>query len=138
MKTKILIAVIASMYLIPFYGYAQEKTVKTVFFEGGSCELFEFVKKPMFAPANMGEDEKAVILRLKCSLKQNVGTDNLKALYEKGALVTPDGQRYKAAVSILKNDNDGIIYSLVVAIPKTVDDTTLKFVYNNQVLILKE
>ena len=136
MNKKKFIAIVASLFLISFGANAQGKTVKTIFFEGGSCKLYELVKNSMFAPANMQKGEKAFMLRLKCSLKQNAGKEALSVLYNNGEFITPDGKRYKAGTEATLNNDDGLIYSLIVAVPESVDVTTLKFVYNKQVMLL--
>ena len=144
MSKRNLITIVVSVSLVMFFACWQvnaqtKKVVKTISFDGGSCQLYELVKNSMFAPANMQENEKAFMLRLKCSLKQNAGADKLSVLYDKGEFVAPDGKRYKASVSALKWESDDVaIYSLIVAIPKDADVETLKFVYSNQVLLLNK
>jgi len=117
-----------------------EEIVKTISFEGGNCSFYELQKNSMFAPANMQEDEKAFMLRLKCSIvsPDAQAREVLSVLYDKGDFVAPDGKRYKAGTSAMIMDSDGgLIYSLIVAVPKSVDVETLRFVYNNQVMSLK-
>ena len=138
MKKKNFIIILASLFLVSFGANAQGKTVKTILFDGGSCELYELSKNSMFAPADMQKDEKAFMLRLKCSLKKNAGKEALSVLYNNGRFVAPDGKLYKAGASAILNNEDGLIYSLIVAVPESVDVAKLKFVYNKQVMLLSK
>lgn len=146
MKKKIFIlltAFIAILVISSNLTFAQgNKTVqyvKTISFKGGTCELYELQKNSMFAPADMPQDHKAFMLRLKCTLKNDSDvSETLKVLYDKGEFVAPDGSRYKAGVSTLLNTDEGVIYSLIVGVPKSVDVGTLKFVYGNQTMKLSK
>jgi len=144
MSKRNLITIVLSVSLVVFFACWQVnaqtgKVVKTISFDGGNCQLYELVKNSMLAPANIKENKKAFMFRLKCSLKQNTGADKLSVLYNKGEFVSSDGKLYKASVSAVKWENDDVaIYSLIVAIPNDVDVETLKFVYNNQVLLLNK
>jgi hypothetical protein len=143
-KERILVVIVASVGLMMFGGlcFAQQnnpnmKQVKKISFAGGSCELYAFLKNSPIAPANMKENEKAFMLRLKCTLNKNSDSDVIKVLYDKGEFVASDGKRYKAGTTALKWEDDSVaIYSLIVAVPVTVDVSTLKFVFNNQMLLL--
>lgn len=115
-----------------FSAAAQSKST-TFKFKGGTCELSELNMRPMFAPAEMKDSEKAFMARFAYKLDADAADDALSVLYDKGQFVTPDGAVYKAGAAI-RNET---LYSLVVAVPKDVDVETLKFVFNNQSEVLK-
>jgi|GEM_PF-4233528 len=144
MNRKNLIVAVVSISFAMFFVCGQlhaqtEKVVKRISLDGGSCELYELHKNSMLAPADMQENEKAFMMRLKCTLKQNVSAEKLSVLYDKGEFVAPDRKRYKAGAAIVKGEKDNVtIYSLVVAVPKDVNVETLKFVYNKQVILLNK
>lgn len=144
MGKKFRIIIVASIVMTMFLACGQKnaqtgKVVETISFEDGSCQLYELLKNSPLAPANMQENEKAFMLRLKCSLNPNTDADKLSVLYDEGEFAASDGKHYKASASALKWENDNeAIYSLIVAVPEDVDVEKLKFVYNNQVLLLNK
>ena len=141
MNRKILITIVASVFLMAFSIYQKENNqdgeiVKTIKFDGGSCELHTLNKRPMFSPATMQQGEKAFELALKYTLDNNDETDKLSVLFDEGEFIASDEDRFKAgAARLLRNDH---IYNLVVAIPESIDAGTLRFVYNNQEMLLEE
>jgi hypothetical protein len=112
---------------------AQKTEAVTFKFKGGSCQIAEFIPKSMFAPADMKEEEKAVMLRFTYTLDSGAEKDALSALYHEGKLAAPDGKTCKAGASVLNET----IYSLIVAVPKDLDVETLSFVFGNQKALLK-
>ncbi len=103
-------------------------------FKGGSCKVSTLDLQPMFAPADMKDNEKAFMLRLLYKLDDGVSRDALSVLYDEGQFVAPNGTAYKAGVSAV-NDS---LYSLIVAVPSDVDVETLKYEYNKQTVSLKQ
>jgi len=109
---------------------------KTISFKGGSCELYELQKQSMFAPAGIKQGQKAFMLRLKCSLDDETDAETLQVLYGKGEFVATDGNRYKAGASAIIRNEAGIIYSLIVAVPESIDVETLKFQFEKQTMLM--
>ena len=109
---------------------------KTISFKGGSCELYELQKQSMFAPTGMKQGQKAFMLRLKCSLDDGTDAETLQVLYEKGEFVAADGNRYKAGASAIIRNEAGIVFSLIVAVPESIDVETLKFQFEKQTMLM--
>jgi hypothetical protein len=103
-------------------------------FKGGSCRLDNVDLRPMFAPADMADTQKAFMVNVRYQL-DGTNADVLDVLYEEGRFVAPDGTTYKAGVATLNEKSS--LYSLIVAVPKNVDVLSLKFVFNGQTLALK-
>jgi hypothetical protein len=108
-------------------------TTQEIQFNGGSCKLDTVQLNPMFAPADMKEGEKAFIAGFKYTLNSGVTVDALAELSSKGQFVAPDGKAYKVGVTAVNSN----IYNMIVAIPKNIDASTLKFVFEGQSIPLK-
>ena len=106
----------------------------TIKFDGGSCELYEVMLESMYAPADMKENEKSFVLRLKYKLNDNAISDATSVLYDDGQFVAPNGNIYKAGAAAATDS----IYSLIVAVPQNVDVESLKYEYNKQTISLKQ
>ncbi|MDR2383192.1 MAG: hypothetical protein LBD76_04815, partial [Prevotellaceae bacterium] len=112
------------------------KTVKTIKFQGGNCIFDKLDLNPRFAPAGISrEKEKAFALALKYTLDAGIDNKALSILHNNGTFVEPNGKTfYKSGAALIKDN----IYTLVVAVPKHVDVTTLKYVFEGQMLSLNK
>ena len=134
MKKTIFTAVLACLVLLTAsLAMAQDGTKTTIKLKGATCQVSELILRPMFAPAEMKDSDKAFMVRFSYKLNDGVTSDVLSVLYDEGRFVAPDGNSYKAGASIV-NDT---LYSLVVAVPKDVDVETLTFEFRKQTVPLK-
>jgi hypothetical protein len=116
-------------------GKASDETITTIKFSGGSCRFGSVDLNPRFAPARMSrEKEKPFMLVLEYILEDGVGKEALNVLYDSGQFVAPDGNSYSPGAALRK---DGT-YILVVAVPKDIDISTLKYVFEGQILLLNK
>jgi hypothetical protein len=112
------------------------KKVKIIKFRGGTCVFNGVDLKPQLAPARMSrEKEKSFTLVLKYTLDSGVDAKSLSVLYDSGKFVAPDGKIfYKPGVALQENNT----CTLIAAVPKHTDVTTLKYVFEGQILSLNK
>lgn len=93
-----------------------------------SIQLVEIQEKPMFAPAGMKDDERAVALRLK--VPETLAADKAlsHALYESACLRDESGQICKPGAATVK---DGIL-TYLFAIPRALDIRTLTLSFEEE------
>lgn len=115
---------------------AQSGTAATIRFTGGSCQIAALNLRPMFAPADMKESEKAFMVQFKYTLDTGVTDEALRVLFSEGRFAAADGKTYKAGSALL-NDTDSV-YSLIVAVPQDIVVETLNFTFNKQTVALKQ
>lgn len=90
-----------------------------------TIQLAEIQEKPMFAPADMKDDERALGLVLK--VPETLATDETlsHALYESACLTDENGQVYRPGAAMSK---DGT-FTYLFAVPKALDSSSLRLMF---------
>ena len=93
-----------------------------------SIRLVEIQENPMFAPAGIKDDERAVALKLE--VPEALAADKVlsHALYESACLKNENGQICKPGAATVK---DGV-FTYLFAIPKTLDIRTLTLSFEEE------
>lgn len=95
---------------------------------GYSIQLVEIQEKPMFAPAGMKDDERAVALKLKVPEALTDDKALSHALYESACLRDESSKVYKPGAATIKDN----ILTYLFAIPRTLDIRTLTLSFEEE------